>query len=539
MTVPEHPDIDAARDLQAVLQLPEGVEPPPQLLDAFWAYEAALMADDLERLGHFFGTGPEVMRGDAAGLLVGRERIDAFRTGRGGAPARTVLEIQVRPITETHAYVTSVNAPDAGGRGLVTQLWERAGTEEHTPGGWIITAAQVKAPPPALDARIWRVLGAPLLPAAADGPLAGVSVAVKDVFAVAGHATGGGVPAYLAEGELSPASADAVTRLLDAGAAVQGIAQTDQFAYSIAGRNAAYGTPPNVAAIGRIPGGSSSGPASAVASGQAVLGLGTDTAGSIRVPASYQGLWGLRPTHGAVSLDGALPLAPAYDTPGWLARDGQTVLAAVRASVDPEAQRGVSRDSAVVCAALFEAADPEVRMGLAGVIDALADRQVFTSLEAVDLPAPADLFEIFRYTQSAEAARSWQPWIDEHPGALAEDIAERFAWAASVTADQEAAALEAKAAARAAIDATLGDRILLLPSASSIAPELTAGPDRLQAVREATLGLTAVAGITGRPALSVPLLELDGGPAGLCLVGPRGADLALVETGLAWVAALD
>ncbi|WP_084105597.1 AtzH-like domain-containing protein [Demequina sp. NBRC 110056] len=544
MTVPDQPDLaedpasDTARDLQAFLQLPEGVEPPPQLLDAFWAYEAALMSDDLAALGAFFAEGPDVMRGDANGLLVGRDRIDRFRTGRGGAPARTVTEIQVRPLTETHAYVTSVNAPDKGGRGLVTQLWERAGDSEATPGGWVIVAAHVSAPPPAMDTRIWRALGSPLVAGAAAGPLAGATVAVKDVFAVPGHRIGAGVPAYLAESRSSRLPADALALLLGAGASVAGIAQTDQFAYSIAGRNGAYGTPPNVAAPGAIPGGSSSGPASAVASGQATLGLGTDTAGSIRVPASYQGLWGLRPTHGAVSLEGALPLAPAYDTPGWLARDGRTLLEAARASLRESDQRGVDPRHAVVSARLFEAADADVRTGLAGVVDALADRGVFDSLEPIDVPAPADLFRIFRYTQSAEAARHWSEWIAAHPDALSDDIAERFAWAASVTAEDEQRALADKAIAREAIDEALGDRILLLPSASSVAPPLDASGYRLQSVREATLGLTAVAGITGRPALSVPLLELDGGPAGLCLVGPRGSDVALVETALTWVDAL-
>ena len=123
---------------------------------------------------------------------------------------------------------------------------------------------------------------------------------MKDLFEVAGFAVGAGVPAYLAESRPAATSASAVEALVAAGADVIGIAQTDEFAYSVAGRNSHYGTPPNVAAPGSIPGGSSSGPASAVALGQVSIGLGTDTAGSIRVPASYQGLWGLRTSHGAI-----------------------------------------------------------------------------------------------------------------------------------------------------------------------------------------------------------------------------------------------
>ena len=519
------------------VHVPEGVEVPAGLMEAFIGYEAALEANDLDALGRYFVDGPDALRGDAGGLLVGREQIDRFRGARGGSGTREVTDAHIRVLGDTHAYVTSVNAPMRGGRGMVTQLWRRTDADA-TPGGWVIEAAHVSAPAPAIDTRVWRIVGNPLAPGAPTGPLAGHTVAVKDVFAVVGQHLGAGVPAFLAESEVEEESADAVAALTRAGASVVGIAQTDQFAYSIAGMNEAYGTPPNPAVPGGIPGGSSSGPASAVAQGQASIGLGTDTAGSIRVPASYQGLWGLRPTHGLVSLNGALPLAPQYDTAGWLTRDGETLLAAARASLPSDSQREVARDTAVVSGPMFLSADDEVALSLGDVIDAFSSAGVFTSLEPVNLPDPADLFRIFRYTQSAEASRHWQEWISAHPLALAPDVTARFAWAASVTADEEASALEAKEEARAVIDLALGDDILLLPSASSTAPSRDASAERLQAVREATLGLTAVAGITGRPALSVPVLETDGGPVGLSLVGPRGSDLALIETALEWLTAL-
>ncbi|WP_430868652.1 AtzH-like domain-containing protein [Demequina aurantiaca] len=523
------------REYQA--SVPDGELMPAQLIDALMGYEAALASDDVELLGAYFVDGDEAMRADAAGLLVGRDQIDRFRGGRGGAPARVLGDIQVRPVGADHAYVTSVTAPAKGGRGLVTQLWRQT-ISGATPGGWVIVAAHVSAPPAALDARIWRVVGNPLVaPSVEHGPLSGHTVAVKDVFAVPGFAIGGGVPAYLAQSRVEDAPADALAALLDAGASVAGIAQTDQFAYSIAGVNGAYGTPPNVAAPGSIPGGSSSGPAAAVASGHASIGLGTDTAGSIRVPASYQGLWGLRPTHGAVSLRGALPLAPAYDTPGLLTRDGETLLAAARAMLPAGTQRAVGLRDIAVSSALFEAADQDVHLHLLSVIDAMMGGDVFDVPRRVSVPTTAELFRIFRYTQSPAAARSWSAWIDAHPGALADDVAARFAWAATVTSEQEAEALEAKAAAREALDAALGDSILVLPSASSAAPALDASPERLNSVREATLGITAVAGITGRPALSVPVLQTDDGPVGLCLVGPRGSELALIETALAWMSA--
>ncbi|RXZ67348.1 AtzH-like domain-containing protein, partial [Agromyces albus] len=331
------------------VHLPGGALAPDGLVEAALGYEAALMSDDLTTLEGFFAPGGATLRGDEGGLLVGRDTITRFRGRRGGAPKRVIDALHVRPIGDDHAWVAAVTAPLAGGRGLVTQLWERQD------GAWRIAAAHVSAPPRALDPRVWRVVGEPLIRASASGPLDGFTVAVKDVFAVEGFPLGAGVPAYLEGARPEPRSAASLRALIAAGASVRGIAQTDQFAYSIAGRNAAYGTPPNPAVPGAISGGSSSGPAAAVAMGHATIGLATDTAGSIRIPASYQGLWGLRTTHGAVSTEGVLPLAPSFDTVGWLTRDGETLVAAARASVDAAAQLRVGA-RLVTAAALAESA---------------------------------------------------------------------------------------------------------------------------------------------------------------------------------------
>lgn len=370
------------------------------------------------------------------------------------------------------------------------------------------------------DLSVWREHGAPLVAGSGSGPLAGETVAVKDLFAVAGFAVGLGNPAVLDDAPVAESSAPAVRSLLEAGADVAGIAQTDEFAYSIAGANAHYGPPPNPAAPGRLPGGSSSGPASAVALGEATIGLGTDTAGSIRVPASYQGLWGLRTTHGAVPLEGVWPLAPSFDTVGWLTRDAAT-LRRVAAVALGTATVPVGRF--VVDPALVALAAPEVREAFAAFTSGLDP-------DEVSLGDPTEMFEAFRVTQAAEAWASDGAWVRAHPGVLGPGVAERFAVAAAVTAEQEASARAAVAAHRARLDDILGDRVLLVPSASSPAPALDATPGELDAVRGATLRLTVVAGLTGRPALSVPALRTPL-PVGLCLVGPRGADLTLVDLG--------
>jgi amidase len=518
------------------VHLPSGATAPDGLLDAFWDYERALMANDLDSLDRLFAPGEDTLRGDAAGVLVGHNAISSFRNGRGGAPARVIAEVHVRPIGPDSALIVAVTVPPKGGRGQQTQLWRRLDS------GWAVEVAHVATPAPAINASVWRITGAPLIAGtvhtahedhpASHGPLPldGQTVAVKDLFSVTGFTVGAGVPAYLAEGSPATSTAAAVTALLAAGADVQGIAQTDEFAYSIAGMNPHYGTPTNPAVVGGISGGSSSGPASAVSLGQAAIGLGTDTGGSIRVPASYQGLWGLRTTHGAVSTEGLLPLAESFDTVGWLTRDHTTLRAAAAASLTGRKQMTLDRRFAVA-PSLLELATPEVAEAFRDLLAELTEEGLLSDLVDVELGDIDKLFETFRTVQGAEAWAQHGPWIDAHPGALGDDIAARFAWASTITDEAEALSRSALMVAEARIAATLDDRILLLPSASSVAPPTTADAATIEATRAGTLRLTCVAGIARMPALSVPLLQTANGPAGLCLVGPRFGDLSLVDVG--------
>ncbi|MHC5795403.1 AtzH-like domain-containing protein [Lacisediminihabitans sp. FW035] len=502
---------------------------PDGLLDAFWEYERALMANDLEALDRIFAPGDETLRGDAGGILVGHDAISAFRQGRGGAPARTIGDIHVRDLGNDRALIVAETLPATGGRGQQTQVWHRGSTNDGD-ADWLVEAAHVSVPAPAIAASVWRVVGSPLVTGAADGPLVGETVAVKDLFDVAGFAVGAGVPAYLAESPRTVANASAVTSLLAAGAAVQGIAQTDEFAYSVAGKNSHYGTPPNAAVAGAIPGGSSSGPATAVASGQVSIGLGTDTGGSIRVPASYQGLWGLRTTHGAVARDGLLGLAPSFDTVGWMTRDAATLRAAASASLGSSGREGLTAGFAIA-PALMALASPAVQDAFAEALARLAQAGLTDDLVEVTLPDIDDLHEIFRTVQSAEAWATHGEWIRAHPDALGDEIAARFAFGSTVDSETESFARQALELARERIVSIVGERVLLLPSASSVAPSTTADAEAIEQVRQATLRLTCVAGIAGRPALSVPALTVDGAPVGLCLVGPPNTDVALIALG--------
>ena len=509
-----------------------GSPAPAGLLDAFDAYETALMANDVEALEARFapddvlGAGVPTVRGDKDGLLQGHDVIADFRRGRSAPPTRTLRSVVVQTVDESSALVMAVTEMARGGTGLQTQLWRRSG------GRWLVTAAHVSVPPPAVDSTVWRVIGTPLLaPTAADGPVQGLTVAVKDLYAVAGHRVGAGSAAWLAQAPVAEKSATAVQQLTDAGASVTGIARTDEFAYSLAGVNAHYGTPPNPRAPGRISGGSSSGSASAVSLGQADIGLGTDTGGSIRIPASYQGLFGLRTTHGAVSLAGVLLLAESFDTVGWMTRDAQTLRRVGRVLLPGASSEPF--DAAVTCAGLNGVADPDVQAALADLLDGWCASELpplaWGDLDPDVLPG---WLAAFQTVQGFEAWSAHGLWIDANWSTLGTDVAGRFRTASRVSAGEAETARGVALEARRSIRSLIGDRVLVLPSASSVAPlvrDAQQGSEEIQRTRMATIRLTCLAGLGGLPAISVPLRTGDGLPRGACLVGPAGSDLRLLD----------
>lgn len=509
------------------------------LITAFWRYERALVDNDLIALRASFVPWADTIRSDGSLVLVGADEIDAYRAARVPPPPRTVQRLHVRSTDPSEAVIVAESTRADGGRGIQTQVWQR------TPSGWQIGVAHVAAlpapSPPATVALeigpIWRVIR-PEPPARRGGTLAGVRIAVKDLVAVAGERIGAGNPAWLAAAAAEPLDAPALAGLLAAGAHVTGIAQTDELAFSIGGNNAHYGMPANAAAPGRITGGSTSGPAAAVAAGLADLGLGTDTAGSIRVPASYCGLYGWRPTHGVVPVDRVLPLAPSFDTVGLVAASPRILDRAARVLLQEEATRtdDVAAITEIVIAEdLLLEVDEPVRIAFAAALRALL------GISGVRVRVEAQLgdgqleswFTAFRTVQAHEAWEQHGRFITEHPGALDPVTEARFRTGSQVSAHQAEQARALLAGARTRLDARLPPgAALALPATSTAAPPADLDAAGTQLVREATLRLTFLASASGRPAVVVPTLRLGALPAGLSLIGFRGQDLALLDLGL-------
>lgn len=512
-------------------------EVPDDLLGAFWHYEQAILDDNLDVLDDYFADAPTTMRGDGSGLLVGHDAISAFRGVRGGVPMRRIERIEYRPLSDDAALLVSVSRYASGGTGLQTQLWQRID------GRWLITVAHVTPRAQSLDRSVWRNVGDPFWHAQADGPLRGLTVAVKDLFAIKGRRIGAGNPTYLAEAKPEKTTAPAVADLLNGGASLRGIARTDEFAYSIAGNNPHYGTPPNGALPGALPGGSSNGPASAVATGQAEVGLATDTAGSIRVPASYQGLWGLRTTHGLVPRQGLLPLAQSFDTIGWLTRDSATLQRVAdwclgyEGSESTESVYGPSSDDLpwhfLVVREAVESTEPDTRAAFEALVEQLADSPDAPEIDTVSIGDLEGYYEPFRVVQGAEAWRNNGEWLREHPGSTGPAVAERFLAAAAITPEEESAARAELARLKAGLLTHVRDAVLLMPTVPGPAPMRTRTGKYVNAVRAATLRMTTPAAIGGLPSLSAPLLTVDSqlgpAPVGVCLTSAEGTDIALVR----------
>ncbi|MEP2942608.1 MAG: amidase [Hyphomicrobiales bacterium] len=370
------------------------------------------------------------------------------------------------------------------------------------------------------------------VPHAADALLSGLTLGVKDIYDVAGYKTGCGSPEKLAEAEIATTTASGVQKLLDAGARFIGKTTTEELAFSLNGDNIHYPQPINGAAANRLTGGSSSGSVAAVSHGLVDIATGSDTGGSVRLPASYCGLIGLRTTHGRIALDHTMPLSESFDTFGWFARTSEiyakvsdVILGGDDITYQPK-RILVAED----CLALLMGID-EAR-ALDGAINHVTD---FASDEDVSL-ANEDIeswYWAFRRAQAYEAWQAHGAWIESRQPKLGQGIKERFDYGRGVSDEENADALLLRAQITRHVEELISDDgLLVLPTVPSIAPQKGDDYPTLDAFRNRALMLLCTSGLTGLPQLTLPMATMNGAPLGLSIIGPRGSDRQLVDTGL-------
>ncbi len=380
-----------------------------------------------------------------------------------------------------------------------------------------------------VGALVPHTLQEPLL-AVTSGPLAGLTFMVKDLFAIAGRKVSNGNPDFYEHATPAHETAPVITRLLDAGASCTGITICDEFFYSVLGSNAHYGQPVNSRAPEHVTGGSSCGSAAAVAASMCDFALGSDTGGSIRVPASFSGLYGLRPTFGRIDTKGATPMAPSYDTIGFLAREAE--LARKIGHVLLEGDGVAAKIDRLILAEDFF-----------GHAEASADQALWRVLASIGpaLPAPEhrtivgeeldEWRDAFRLIQGFEIQSTLLPFIQSHNADLGPGIKERFEAAAQITyAEAEAARVKRTEIVNYLAALVPPGTLIVLPTTPTLPPEREI-PDgaSFSEFRAHTLGYTCLAGHAGLPQISIPATEAAGCPIGLSFIGWKGADEALLD----------
>ena len=385
----------------------------------------------------------------------------------------------------------------------------------------------------AKDTRVYCIQGPSNLAATAEGVLSKLTFVFKDLFDVKSYATGAGNPAWLTSHQPAQQTASVIKKLLAQGANCVGRVQTDELAYSLNGQNIHYGTPVNPLAPGCLPGGSSSGSAVAVANGEADFSIGTDTGGSVRVPASYCGLFGLRPTLGKLALDNTFELAKSFDTAGVFSKD-LTMLSNVFKVLAEEKQQGQKATTFYLDSTLANQLSPQRLSGLKHWCEEANIELLSCNLLADTEQTLDGLSLLFRTIQGFEIIEGHDAWLKEHGDSLDPSIMQRVMWARSITQQQYVEAKAQQQRFQQKLMSLFNEMhgLWILPTTPSGPPALTMEGDELAEYRSQLMGLTSIAGLAGFPQLHLPMQGLTEGPCGFSLMSIADKEADLIETGL-------
>jgi amidase len=359
-----------------------------------------------------------------------------------------------------------------------------------------------------------------------EGALSGLTFAVKDTIDVAGYKTGGGNPTWAKDHPKAVVHAVCVEELLIEGARCLGKTITDELAFGLLGENHFYGTPINPKAPDRIPGGSSSGSASAVACGIVDFALGTDAGGSVRVPSSNCGIFGFRPSHGRISLAGINPFAPSFDTVGVLAKNGDILRKAahVLLGTSPTLQKP---KKIYILDDAFSMSDPEVRDGLKNALELFP----FTRMTLKELLHGEitfeDLFATFCALQWSEVWSTLGSWIESAKPEFGPGPSRSFALAKNFQRKDILKNIQMRMKIKKKLNDFLQNGYLLcIPTTCSLAPKKGSVPlDRTQGnYYPRLLSLTSLSGLASLPQISLPVGSYEGIPVGLSFLAAWGHD---------------
>lgn len=366
-----------------------------------------------------------------------------------------------------------------------------------------------------------------------NGQLANYKFAAKDVFKIKGSTWGNGHPDWLENSGPDEFTTTAILNLLDQGADLVGKTVCDELCYSISGENWHYGSPLNAADTRRLAGGSSSGSAAATAAGLVDFALGSDCLGSVRIPASYNGVIGMRPTYKRIENDGEVPYCESMDVLGYFASEKE-VFQNVSAILMEEDHKKTIFNKLYVLEDAFEIVDSEVKEAFTEMINEIGDelgeiKQVRIAPEGLDYWVK----EVFQIVQGYEVWDSYGGFVNKYQPRLSPGPKERLEKASKITRESYLKAKEKQEEFRQRISGMLADgAIFILPTASSIAPLKSTSLEEINRLRAQSSKLLIISALSGIPQLTLPLLELEGVPLGLSLMSAQNTDRALIDFGL-------
>ena len=341
-----------------------------------------------------------------------------------------------------------------------------------------------------------------------SGMLNGLTFAVKDVFEITDYTNHAGNPDWYRTHGPAERNAPVIDELLRQGALLKGTTHTDELMYSLNGENFHYGTPVNPVAQDRLPGGSSSGSAVAVAAGLVDFALGTDTGGSVRIPSSYCGLFGFRPTHDVINIEGVIPLAKSFDTVGWMTRDAELLYKIGKLLIQQEQRSDDDFSFLYFEEEAWSFIDEELKESVGRAFSVLQEISDSSEMIKVSTEGLSEWASLFRNIQGLEIWNEHGEWIEEVHPVFGPGIADRFQWTSTLDQAQLQPNYRLKEGMQKELSRLLKDNgLLVIPTAPGEAPLLHLSEEELEQYRSRTMRLTCIAGLSGFPQVTSPVCK--------------------------------
>ena len=360
-----------------------------------------------------------------------------------------------------------------------------------------------------------------------NGNLKNLKFVLKDMCDVKNIKTSCGNPDFYKACEPAKKHAEFLSNILSEGAILEGITICDEFFYSVIGENSHYGTPKNLNAPNCVPGGSSSGSAAALTTDLFDFSIGSDTGGSVRVPASFCGLLGIRPTHGRIKSNGVYPMAPSFDTIGWFSNNIKTFQKIGEVLLDKNENENITFNQFVIAEDLLELVDTDIKNQFNSYY-----KELHPNIKHIRLSkfSKSEIADNFRILQAGEIKEHVIPWIEKNKPKISLEINSRIEMASEISPLEIDAAKTFRQEIISEINNSLpeGD-IAIFPTTPFSAPKCGQSDQDLGSDRKKIMEMTSIAGMTSRPQISIPKFKGKTGPVGISILGWQYSDEILLN----------